>query len=115
MLDDDVEDEDAEYLEYLTKEAINDTADDENQISEDMEESVYQSHLNEIDPYKYFEQTLKSTYIIRLYTLYLLYSIGIQLESPDYYAYLMQSLNSEEQNQIVEVLSVAEQISTDHP
>ncbi|CEI95853.1 hypothetical protein RMCBS344292_10030 [Rhizopus microsporus] len=97
--DDDVENEDAEYLEYLTKEAINDTADDENQISEDMEESVYQSHLNEIDPYKYFEQTLKS----------------IQLESPDYYAYLMQSLNSEEQNQIVEILSVAEQISTDHP
>ncbi|KAG0800763.1 hypothetical protein G6F22_001907 [Rhizopus arrhizus] len=94
--DDDVEDEDAEYLEYLAHEAAHDEKEQEKREIELLEESLYHSHLDELDPYDHFEQSLKE----------------LQHYNPQFYEYLMKSLSQEEQGKIVEILSVAEQSRT---
>ncbi|KAI9278056.1 armadillo-type protein [Sporodiniella umbellata] len=89
--DEDVEDEDAEYLDFLSKEVIED-ADDLNAVDNAVDESLYQSPLDGVNLYEYFEQSLKE----------------LQQLNPDLYNYLMKSLNEESLNTVVEILNVAE-------
>lgn len=63
ILDEDVQDEDTEYLEYLNQQAANqnneDTDADEDEEEEIAEEIMFESPLDEIDPYICFEQVFR--------------------------------------------------------
>ncbi|GAA5795592.1 hypothetical protein HPULCUR_000953 [Helicostylum pulchrum] len=95
--DDDIQDEDTEYLEYLNQQIANqnngeiDANDDE---EDDMaEEILFESPLDDIDPYICFEQVFRD----------------LQQHNPEFYAHLTKNLNAEEQNNIMAILSLAEQ------
>ncbi|CAO0791888.1 unnamed protein product [Mucor circinelloides] len=100
--DEDVPDEDNEYLEYLASQAAShsgadgysDLDDDE---EEEMEEEIlFESPLDEVDPYIRFEQVFRN----------------MQTNNSASYTLLTKDLNADQQNQIMTVLSTAEQHRT---
>ncbi|KAI8394007.1 armadillo-type protein [Radiomyces spectabilis] len=92
--DEDVEDEDNEYLEYLAQQASNQSGDSDFDEEEEIEEEIlFESPLDEINPYVRFEEVFR----------------GLQQHSPESYAVLTKDLNNEQQNCIMLVLSEAEQ------
>jgi hypothetical protein len=57
-----VQDEDTEYLEYLAQQAANQNADESDAVEDDEdipEEILFESPLDEIDPYICFEQVFR--------------------------------------------------------
>ncbi|KAL0098010.1 armadillo-type protein [Phycomyces blakesleeanus] len=92
--DDDVDDEGSNYLEYLAQQANVQANEDTYEEEDDMEEEIlFESPLDEIDPYIRFEQAFR----------------GLQHNNPPSYALLTKDLDNEQQNLIMSVLSVAEQ------
>ncbi|KAI8645751.1 armadillo-type protein [Parasitella parasitica] len=89
--DGDVQDEDAEYLEFLASQKIQENG--EGSDDEIQEEISYKSPLDEIDPYECFEQIFRD----------------VQQNKPDLYAHLTKDLTVEHQNSIMSILSLAEQ------
>ncbi|KAI8890600.1 ARM repeat-containing protein [Backusella circina FSU 941] len=89
--DDDVRDEDTKYLEYLIEQAADEHAEEEEE--ELQEEMMFESPLDEVNPYLCFEQVFKS----------------IQQSSPDVYHHITKDLHQEQQNEIMAVLAIAEQ------
>ncbi|KAI9283549.1 armadillo-type protein [Umbelopsis sp. AD052] len=92
--EDDVEDEDAEYLEFLAQQA-NGTAsqDDEEEEEEIGEEILFESPLDNVDPYITFAHAFKN----------------LQQSQAQSYTLLTSSLNIEQQQQLMDILSTAEQ------
>ncbi|KAF1802362.1 armadillo-type protein [Mucor lusitanicus] len=89
--DGDVQDEDAEYLEFLANQKIEEHGEDtEDEIEEEI---LYQSPLDEIDPYECFEQVFRD----------------MQQNKPDLYAHITKDLTVDHQNNIMSILSQAEQ------
>lgn len=62
-VDGDVQDEDAEYLEFLASQKIQENGEDSDDEIE--EEILYQSPLDEIDPYECFEQVFRGRFPIK--------------------------------------------------
>jgi hypothetical protein len=61
--DEDVHDEDAEYLEYLASQAAAHADDGEEDYDDDVQEEVlFESPLDEIDPYIRFGDSFRGTY-----------------------------------------------------
>ncbi|KAK4514985.1 uncharacterized protein ATC70_002594 [Mucor velutinosus] len=89
--DGDVQDEDAEYLEFLANQKIQENGEDSEDEME--EEILYQSPLDEIDPYECFEQVFRD----------------MQQNKPDLYAHVTKDLTVVHQNNIMSILSQAEQ------
>lgn len=57
-----MQDEDAEYLEFLANQKIEEHGEDtEDEIEEEI---LYQSPLDEIDPYECFEQVFRGSFVI---------------------------------------------------
>jgi hypothetical protein len=100
--DDDVPDEDNEYLEYLASQAAaagNSGAEDgefDDEEDEIEEEILFESPLDEIDPYTRFEQVFRS----------------MQQSNTASYTLLTKDLNADQQAQIMNVLSTAEKHRT---
>ncbi|KAI7906287.1 armadillo-type protein [Cokeromyces recurvatus] len=97
--DEDVPDEDNEYLEYLASQAAqhSDNFSDLEEDEEEMEEEIlFESPLDEIDPYVRFEQVFRN----------------MQQNNSASYTLLTKDLNAEQQNLIMTVLSTAEQHRT---
>ncbi|KAI9486221.1 MAG: armadillo-type protein [Benjaminiella poitrasii] len=95
--DEDVPDEDNEYLEYLASQAASHNSDNYTDLEEDEEEMeeeiLFESPLDEIDPYVRFEQVFRD----------------MQQNKSGSYTLLTKDLNTEQQNLIMTVLSTAEQ------
>ncbi|KAF7728772.1 hypothetical protein EC973_005610 [Apophysomyces ossiformis] len=96
--DEDVHDQEAEYLEYLAQQAANHSNESEYDDEEEemQEELLFESPLDEIDPYVRFEQVFR----------------GMQQGNPASYTLLTKDLGAEQQNFIMTVLSTAEQRRT---
>ncbi|SAM05668.1 hypothetical protein [Absidia glauca] len=98
--DEDVHDEDNEYLEFLSQQAAaqanegSELGDEEDEIEEEI---LFESPLDEIDPYIEFEQVFKA----------------LQQSSPDSYTSLTKDLDGEQQNVLLSVLNMAEQQRND--
>ncbi|CAO3652340.1 unnamed protein product [Cunninghamella blakesleeana] len=92
--DEDVRDEDDEYLEFLAQAANegNDgsEADDEEEIEEEI---LFESPLDDIDPYIEFEQVFKN----------------LQQNHIDSYSALTKDINAEQQNFLLSILNTAQQ------
>ncbi|KAI7872425.1 armadillo-type protein [Spinellus fusiger] len=101
LSDDDVPDEDNEYLEYLSQQASSHANDSEiDDYEEDMEEEIlFESPLDEVDPYVRFEESFR----------------GLQQTNTASYTLLTKDLDAEQQNFILSVLSTAEQSRTQQP
>ncbi|KAI8969324.1 armadillo-type protein [Mycotypha africana] len=102
--DDDIPDEDNEYLEYLASQAAQHNNDsfsefDDGEEEELEEEILFESPLDEIDPYIRFEQVFRN----------------MQQNNSASYTLLTKELNADQQNQIMSVLSIAEQHRTNPP
>lgn len=101
--DDDVPDEDNEYLEYLASQAQNSHNDFEDfggEEEDELEEEIlFESPLDEIDPYIRFEQVFRN----------------MQQNNTPSYTLLTKDLTAEQQNQIMSILSIAEQHRTAAP
>ncbi|KAH8551815.1 armadillo-type protein [Umbelopsis sp. PMI_123] len=94
--DDDVEDEDAEYLDFLAQQAnsvASQTTDDEEEEEEIGEEILFESPLDNLDPYITFGHAFKN----------------LQQNQPQSYTLLTSTLNVEQQQQLMGILSTAEQ------
>ncbi|KAG0768001.1 hypothetical protein G6F57_006285 [Rhizopus arrhizus] len=96
--DDDVPDEDNEYLEYLASQAASANNSGEleefGEEEEELEEEIlFESPLDEIDPYTCFEQVFRN----------------MQQNNNASYTLLTKDLTAEQQNQIMSILSIAEQ------
>ncbi|CEP12645.1 hypothetical protein [Parasitella parasitica] len=91
LTDGDVQDDDAEYLEFLASQKIQESG--EGSDDEIQEEIAYKSPLDEINPYEYFEQVFRD----------------MQQNKPELYAHLIKDLTIEHQNSIMAVLSLAEE------
>lgn len=126
-IDDDVQDEDTEYLEYLAQQAANqsneNTDADDDEEDEIAEEILFESPLDEIDPYVCFEQVFRgksgtSAFLSVLQILitnpsHFFFYLDMQQNNPEFYAHLTKDLNADEQNNIMSVLTVAEQNRND--
>ncbi|CEP15700.1 hypothetical protein [Parasitella parasitica] len=96
--DDDVPDQDNEYLEYLASQAAShsgadgysDLEDDEEEMEEEI---LFESPLDEVDPYIRFEQVFRD----------------MQSRNAPSYTLLTKDLTADQQSQIMTVLSTAEQ------
>lgn len=104
--DDDVPDEDNEYLEYLASQAAsasngeNDFEDLGDFDEEELEEEIlFESPLDEIDPYVRFEQVFRN----------------MQQNNSSSYTLLTKDLTADQQNQIMSILGTAEQHRTAPP
>jgi hypothetical protein len=97
MIDEDVPDQDAEYLEYLANQAASHNggeSDFEDFDEEEIEEEIlFESPLDEIDPYVRFEEVFR----------------GLQQSNTASYTLLTKDLTAEQQTQIMNVLNAAEQ------
>lgn len=98
--DDDVQDEDAEYLEFLTQQAAANDGENSQQTDEDSdddeeisEEILFESPLDNVDPYITFDQVLKA----------------VQQHQPQSYTLLTSTLNVDQQQLLMDLLSTAEQ------
>ncbi|KAI8326881.1 armadillo-type protein [Choanephora cucurbitarum] len=97
--DGNVHDEDTEYLEYLAQKAADNKNADVSSDQEDddeeglVEEILFESPLDKIDPYVAFEHVFRD----------------LQQHRPDLYSHLTNELSPDHQNSIMEVLSIAEQ------
>ncbi|KAI8376325.1 armadillo-type protein [Radiomyces spectabilis] len=92
--DDDVPDQDNEYLEYLAQQAATHADDDFDEYEDEMEEEIlFESPLDEIDPYIRFEQVFRT----------------MQQSNPSAYTQLTKDLDADQQNYVMSVLSTAEQ------
>ncbi|KAG9304951.1 hypothetical protein G9A89_003120 [Geosiphon pyriformis] len=93
--DENVTDEDAEYLEFLAKEAAKYSPDsDLKDEDEDMEEeALFESPLDDIDVYIRFQEIL----------------LGLQQHNPNSYAHLTKNLNLEKSNFISTIFSIADE------
>ncbi|KAI9492090.1 armadillo-type protein [Zychaea mexicana] len=93
--DEDVVDEDNEYLEYLAQQAANHSSESEfDDFDEEIEEELlFESPLDEIDPYVRFGDVFKS----------------LQQGNPASYSLLTKDLDTEQQNFIMSIISTAEQ------
>ncbi|OBZ89950.1 hypothetical protein A0J61_02021 [Choanephora cucurbitarum] len=97
--DGNVHDEDTEYLEYLAQKATDNkdagvSSDQEDDDEEGLvEEILFESPLDKIDPYVAFEHVFRD----------------LQQHRPDLYSHLTNELSPDHQNSIMEVLSIAEQ------
>jgi len=91
--DEDVHDEDNEYLEYLAQQAANlSQAEDEESDEEVIKEEVlFESPLDEVDPYIQFERVFR----------------GLQQHNPASYTLLTKDLLAEQQSVIMQILSKA--------
>lgn len=100
--DEDVPDEDNEYLEYLASQAASHSGADgysdlEDDEEEEMEEEIlFESPLDEVDPYIRFEQVFRN----------------MQSSNSASYTLLTKDLNADQQNHIMTVLTTAEQHRT---
>ncbi|KAI8976466.1 armadillo-type protein [Pilobolus umbonatus] len=100
--DEDVHDQDNEYLEYLANQAASHSGDNEyddldNEEDDEIEEEIlFESPLDEIDPYIRFEEVFRN----------------LQQRNVQSYTLLTKDLNAEQQNLIMGVLSTAEQHRT---
>ncbi|KAI8359819.1 armadillo-type protein [Blakeslea trispora] len=97
--DEDIPDEDNEYIEYLASQAASHAEgySDLEEDEEEMEEEIlFESPLDEVDPYIKFEQVFRS----------------LQQNNSASYTLLTKDLNAEQQAQIMTVLSTAEQHRT---
>ncbi|KAI8097286.1 armadillo-type protein [Halteromyces radiatus] len=93
--DEDVHDEDNEYLEFLTQQAAaqeNDGLefDEEDEIEEEV---LFESPLDEIDPYIKFDEIFRK----------------LQGSSPESYTLLTKDLDGEKQDMLLSILNTAEQ------
>lgn len=76
LTDGDVQDEDAEYLEFLANQKIQENSEDSDDEIE--EEILYESPLDQIDPYECFEQVFRGKFtwitsvelVVKLYILH---------------------------------------------
>ncbi|KAG2183579.1 hypothetical protein INT43_006585 [Umbelopsis isabellina] len=92
--DEDVHDEDAEYLEYLASQAAAHADDGEDDDYDDdvQEEVLFESPLDEIDPYIRFGDSFR----------------GLQQHNPTSYSLLTKDLDVEQQNLIMSILTNAD-------
>ncbi|CAO3651162.1 unnamed protein product [Cunninghamella echinulata] len=94
--DEDVHDEDAEYLEFLAQQAANE-GNDGSEVDEDdeeiEEEILFESPLDDVDPYIEFEQVFKN----------------LQQNRIDSYSVLTKDIDAEQQNFLLSILNTAEQ------
>ncbi|KAI9281483.1 armadillo-type protein [Sporodiniella umbellata] len=103
--DDDVPEDDNEYLEYLASQSAvpnqgENDFDDLGDYEEELEEEIlFESPLDEIDPYVRFEQVFRN----------------MQQTNSSSYTLLTKDLNAEQQNQIMSILNTAEQHRTAPP
>ncbi|GAB5589961.1 Nonsense-mediated mRNA decay protein 5 [Umbelopsis nana] len=94
--DDDVQDEDAEYLEFLAQQAnggASQSGEEEEEEEEIGEEILFESPLDNVDPYLTFESVFKQ----------------LQQTQPPSYTLLTSALNVDQQQQLMTILSTAEQ------
>ncbi|KAI9266554.1 armadillo-type protein [Phascolomyces articulosus] len=93
--DEDVVDEDNEYLEYLAQQAANHSSESEfDDFDEEIEEELlFESPLDEIDPYIRFGDVFKN----------------MQQNNPASYSLLTKDLDTEQQTFIMSIMSTAEQ------
>ncbi|KAI8100099.1 armadillo-type protein [Halteromyces radiatus] len=96
--DEDVPDQDNEYLEYLAQQAsLHANDEDYDDYEEEIEEEIlFESPLDEINPYIRFEQVFRT----------------MQQTNPASYTLLTKDLDADQQNLIMSVLSNAEQQRT---
>ncbi|KAI8335415.1 armadillo-type protein [Chlamydoabsidia padenii] len=101
--DEDVPDQDNEYLEYLANQAslhANDDDEEYDEYEEEIEEEIlFESPLDEINPYIRFEQVFRT----------------MQQSNPASYTLLTKDLDADQQNLIMTVLSNAEQQRIQQP
>ncbi|ORZ05818.1 armadillo-type protein [Absidia repens] len=98
--DEDVHDEDNEYLEFLTQQAAaqaNEGSEADEEEDDIEEEILFESPLDEIDPYLEFEQIFK----------------GLQQSNPESYTLLTKDLDAEQQTVLLSVLKTAEEQRND--
>ncbi|KAI8335766.1 armadillo-type protein [Chlamydoabsidia padenii] len=98
--DEDVHDEDNEYLEFLSQQAAaqaNEGSELDDEEDDIEEEILFESPLDEIDPYIEFEHVFKA----------------LQQSSPDSYISLTKDLDGEQQTVLLSVLNMAEQQRND--
>lgn len=118
--DEDVVDEDNEYLEYLAQQAANHSSDAEfDEFDEEIEEELlFESPLDEIDPYVRFSDVFKGNSIKERYRYLGLdptepwifcVSIELQTANPASYTLLTKDLDQEQQTLIMSIMSTAEQ------
>ncbi|KAG2225799.1 hypothetical protein INT45_007043 [Circinella minor] len=90
-----VDDEDNEYLEYLAQQAANHSSESEyDEFDEEIEEELlFESPLDEIDPYIRFGDVFKN----------------MQQNNPASYSLLTKDLDTEQQTFIMSIMSTAEQ------
>ncbi|KAI7886446.1 ARM repeat-containing protein [Lichtheimia hyalospora FSU 10163] len=93
--DEDVVDEDAEYLEFLAQQAASNNSESEfdDMESEIEEELLFESPLDEIDPYIRFGEVFKN----------------MQHNNPASYSLLTKDLDAEQQQVIMGIMSTADQ------
>jgi hypothetical protein len=126
---DDVWDQDSAYLELLAKEGArlrqeaekndgfeNGTAgdeDDEDDSDDEVDEELgYISPLDTVDPYITFKQALTSTSIIVFIARKIVTDacwVALQAQNPQIYQLATTALNIEQQTQLMEIMSQAEQ------
>lgn len=103
VLDEDVPDQDNEYLEYLANQAslhANDDDEEYDEYEEEIEEEIlFESPLDEINPYLRFEHVFRT----------------MQQTNPASYTLLTKDLDADQQNLIMTVLSNAEQQRQQQP
>ncbi|KAI9022225.1 armadillo-type protein [Phycomyces nitens] len=94
LSDEDVPDEDNEYLEYLAQQASSHANDSEfDEFDDEMEEEIlFESPLDEIDPYVCFEEAFR----------------GMQQTNSGSYTLLTKDLDAEQQNFILSILATGE-------
>ncbi|KAI7867363.1 armadillo-type protein [Spinellus fusiger] len=88
--DEDIQDNNSEYLKYLAQQEEGSFSEPEDEMEEEI---LFESPLDEINPYVRFEHVFR----------------GLQHANPTSYALLTQGLNSEQQELIIGFLSIAEQ------
>lgn len=115
--DDDVQDEDAEYLEFLAQQAnggASQSGEEEEEEEEIGEEILFESPLDNVDPYLTFESVFKRKCLerqlmygtIRVITN-IMWVIELQQTQPPSYTLLTSALNVDQQQQLMTILSTA--------
>lgn len=100
-----------EFLAQKAAEYNEGDEEDEEESDEDelCEEVLFDSPLDEIDPYICFEQVFRGSMLRRTTLLcVLIFMIDMQHNRPDLYNHLTQGIDVEHQNSIMEIISTAE-------
>lgn len=113
--DEDVVDEDNEYLEFLAQTAANQSESEIDEFDDEIEEELlFESPLDEIDPYVRFGEVFKGKLSILFpclccQSLNRLHFAGLQHGNPASYTLLTKDLDVEQQNFILSIMSTAEE------